>query len=101
MILPYTSFTLYGNPDKGYSKTSRFNISRLFGKSRCSCSPFKRHRQIFVTGHFEYNSETLKTEYNRDITKGLPIEVPENYYPENNPNANPIVKWRANANYFS
>jgi homoserine O-succinyltransferase/O-acetyltransferase len=60
----------------------------------------KDNRQIFVTGHFEYNSETLKTEYNRDITKGLPIEVPENYYPENNPNAKPIVKWRANANLF-
>jgi len=58
------------------------------------------NRQIFVTGHFEYNSQTLNNEYNRDLAKGLSIEIPENYYPGDNPNANPVVKWRANANLF-
>ena len=60
----------------------------------------KNNRQIFVTGHFEYNSNTLKDEYERDIAKGLPIDIPENYFSGNNPNAKPIVKWRANANLF-
>jgi len=60
----------------------------------------KNSRQIFVTGHFEYNSNTLKEEYDRDVKKGLPIEIPENYYPGNDPKTRPLVKWRANANLF-
>jgi homoserine O-succinyltransferase/O-acetyltransferase len=60
----------------------------------------KNSRQIFVTGHFEYNSNTLKDEYERDLSKGLAISIPENYYPDNNPEAEPLVKWRANANLF-
>lgn len=60
----------------------------------------KDNRQIFVTGHFEYNPDTLRSEYERDIAKDLPIDMPENYFPENNPNIKPIVKWRANANLF-
>lgn len=60
----------------------------------------KNGRQIFVTGHFEYNLNTLKDEYERDMSKGLNINIPENYYPENDPKAKPIVKWRANANLF-
>jgi homoserine O-succinyltransferase/O-acetyltransferase len=57
-------------------------------------------RQIFVTGHFEYNPETLRTEYLRDKAKGLNTDLPENYFPGNNPDAQPMVKWRANANLF-
>jgi homoserine O-succinyltransferase/O-acetyltransferase len=60
----------------------------------------KDNRQIFVTGHFEYYSDTLENEYIRDSAKGLPIDIPENYYPDNNPKAKPIVKWKANANLF-
>jgi homoserine O-succinyltransferase len=60
----------------------------------------KNSRQIFVTGHFEYNSNTLKDEYERDLSKGLPIDLPENYYPDDNPKAKPLVRWRANANLF-
>lgn len=60
----------------------------------------KSNRQIFVTGHFEYNSGTLKEEYERDLAKGLPIDIPENYFSDNDPNAKPIVKWRANSNLF-
>ncbi|MBK7628001.1 MAG: homoserine O-succinyltransferase [Bacteroidales bacterium] len=60
----------------------------------------KNNRQIFVTGHFEYNLNTLKDEFERDRKKGLIIDLPENYYPENNPDNKPLVKWRANANLF-
>ena len=60
----------------------------------------KNNRQIFVTGHFEYNLNTLKDEYERDLAKGLDISIPENYYPDNDPKVRPLVKWRANANLF-
>jgi len=60
----------------------------------------KNNRQIFVTGHFEYNSNTLKDEFDRDRAKGLQIDIPENYYPDNDPENKPAVKWRANANLF-
>ena len=58
----------------------------------------KGGRQIFVTGHSEYDVDTLKTEYLRDVNLGLPIEVPENYFPNDDANAEPIVKWRSHAN---
>ncbi len=58
------------------------------------------NRHIFVTGHFEYNPETLKNEYLRDKAKGLATKLPENYFPDNNPDARPLQLWRANANLF-
>jgi homoserine O-succinyltransferase/O-acetyltransferase len=57
-------------------------------------------RQIFVTGHFEYNPDTLKNEYVRDKARGLDTALPENYFPHNNPDLPPMVNWRANANLF-
>lgn len=55
-------------------------------------------RQIFVTGHSEYDPCTLKSEYDRDVAKGLDIEVPKNYFPDNNPTREPLVRWRSHAN---
>jgi homoserine O-succinyltransferase len=58
----------------------------------------KDERRIFVTGHSEYDALTLKSEYDRDIAKGFDIRIPKNYYPDDNPNLRPIVKWRSHAN---
>ena len=55
-------------------------------------------RQIFVMGHPEYDRYTLDGEYKRDRDKGLPIHVPENYYPEDNPEKKPLLSWRAHCN---
>ncbi|MEG0763200.1 MAG: homoserine O-succinyltransferase [Oscillospiraceae bacterium] len=55
-------------------------------------------RQIFVTGHPEYDADTLDAEYRRDIAKGLDIDVPCNYYKNNNPDNAPIFRWRSHAN---
>ena len=55
-------------------------------------------RHIYVTGHSEYDPLTLKGEYDRDVNKGLPIHVPINYYPHNDPTQNPNVRWRGHAN---
>lgn len=58
----------------------------------------KDGRQIFVTGHSEYDPGSLKYEYDRDIAKGLRIDVPKNYFPGDNPNIVPLSTWRAHAN---
>jgi len=55
-------------------------------------------RHIFVTGHSEYDPLTLKGEYDRDVRQGLPIQVPRNYYPEDDPSRPPLVRWRGHAN---
>ncbi|MBE7028156.1 MAG: homoserine O-succinyltransferase [Ruminococcaceae bacterium] len=55
-------------------------------------------RQIFVTGHSEYDRETLQNEYLRDIDAGLTIDVPKHYFPNDNPKKKPVMNWRAHAN---
>jgi homoserine O-succinyltransferase/O-acetyltransferase len=54
-------------------------------------------RQVFVTGHSEYDPLTLKKEFDRDVAAGLPIAVPVNYYPNDDPAQPPIVSWRGHA----
>jgi homoserine O-succinyltransferase len=54
-------------------------------------------RHVFITGHSEYDPLTLKTEYDRDVSNGLPIGVPKNYYPQDNPSKPPQVRWRGHA----
>mgnify|MGYP005805434211 CR=1 FL=1 len=55
-------------------------------------------RQVFVTGHSEYDSGTLQGEYARDLGKGLPIGLPRNYFPDDDPAREPLVRWRGHAN---
>ena len=57
-------------------------------------------REIYVTGHLEYDPLTLDKEYRRDIGKGLAIPIPKNYYPGDDPSKAPIVRWRAHAHLF-
>jgi homoserine O-succinyltransferase len=58
----------------------------------------KSGSQIFVMGHAEYDRLTLDSEYRRDLSKGLDIHVPENYYPDNDPDKRPDLLWRSHAN---
>ncbi len=58
----------------------------------------KDGKQIFVTGHAEYDKYTLQSEYQRDLKRGLDIAVPKNYYPQDNPQVQPKVNWRSHAN---
>jgi homoserine O-succinyltransferase len=55
-------------------------------------------RDIFVTGHSEYSPLTLDSEYKRDLGKGLPIDMPRNYYRNDDPSQPPVVRWRGHAN---
>lgn len=58
----------------------------------------KNRRQVFISGHLEYERNTLSDEYFRDVKKGLNIEVPKNYFPDDNPSLEPMVTWRGSAN---
>jgi homoserine O-succinyltransferase/O-acetyltransferase len=54
-------------------------------------------RSVYVTGHSEYDPLTLKREYDRDVSKGLPINIPLNYFPKDDPYQEPLVRWRGHA----
>lgn len=58
----------------------------------------KNGRQLFITGHFEYSRYTLDLEYKRDMAKKIPINIPENYYPGNDPSGTPLMLWGSAAN---
>ena len=58
----------------------------------------KDGRRVFVTGHPEYDPLTLKSEYDRDMQRGLNTKIPKNYFPDDNPNNMPLVRWRGHAN---
>ena len=58
----------------------------------------KNSRQFFITGHSEYDATTLRDEYLRDLNEGKPIEIPKNYFPNDDPSREPIVTWRAHSN---
>ena len=58
----------------------------------------KNGRQYFITGHSEYDRETIAAEYFRDIDKGIDIQLPYNYFPDDNPENTPVFSWRCTAN---
>ena len=58
----------------------------------------KNGKQIFITGHSEYDSDTLLNEYMRDLSQGLDIEMPKNYFRDNDIKKGPVVSWRSHAN---
>jgi homoserine O-succinyltransferase len=60
----------------------------------------KDKRMIFVQGHAEYDSDTLRLEYERDIRKGMDIEVPCNYFEMDDPSKKVLVRWKGHANLF-
>ncbi len=55
-------------------------------------------KKIFVNGHPEYDRYTLNNEYYRDLNKGLPIQIPYNYYPQDDPTQRPLLQWRSHSN---
>jgi homoserine O-succinyltransferase len=55
------------------------------------------HRALYIFNHFEYDSDTLKQEYDRDVAAGTPINVPMNYYPDDDPSKKPLNRWRSHA----
>jgi homoserine O-succinyltransferase len=54
-------------------------------------------KQVFITGHSEYDTHTLKDEYLRDLSQGKPIHLPEHYFPDDDPSKEPLLSWRTHA----
>jgi homoserine O-succinyltransferase len=70
------------------------------GETGVFISTARGGREIYVSGHLEYDPLTLDREYRRDLGKGLPIAIPKNYYPGDDPGQPPVVRWRAHAHLF-
>ncbi|MCL2809591.1 MAG: homoserine O-succinyltransferase [Treponema sp.] len=81
-------------------KESRLTIQSETEEAGVFIVTAREGREIYVSGHLEYDPLTLDREYRRDVSKGLPIDVPKNYYPDNDPSKTPVVRWRAHANLF-
>ncbi len=93
-------------PQSRHSEIRREDVEKAEGLEILAYSPLagpsivagKNGRQFFLTGHMEYERNTLKQEYYRDLEKGLPIGVPFNYFPGDNPHCEPSFLWRSHAN---
>ncbi|WP_371371815.1 homoserine O-succinyltransferase [Sporomusa aerivorans] len=83
---------------KDIEKASRLSILSESEEAGIYAVVDKKYRHLFITGHSEYDPLTLKAEYDRDVALGLPINIPANYYPGDNPQQMPVVRWRSAAN---
>ena len=83
---------------KDVEKVSELKILASSEKTGIYAVSTKNGRQIFITGHSEYDADTLNFEYTRDLSQGKPIQIPENYFVDDNPKNPPVVSWRAHAN---
>lgn len=94
--VPHSRYTEISREDiEGCDKLTVLAESEEAGACLCIA---EGGRQVFVQGHFEYDRRTLENEYRRDVAKGIEIQVPENYYPDDNPENKPKLLWRAHAN---
>ncbi|MCL1831560.1 MAG: homoserine O-succinyltransferase [Oscillospiraceae bacterium] len=96
---------VFNVPQSRYTEAISEQVYASPNLSVLASSPFsgmhiiadKTGRQFFVTGHGEYDADTLKSEYIRDVEKGLQPDVPFNYFPDNNPDKVPLYTWRGHA----
>lgn len=79
-------------------KVPELNIVSKSDESGVNIVMSQDGRQFFITGHSEYSRFTLDVEYKRDLKKKLPIDLPKNYYPNDDPDQEPVMRWRGHAN---
>jgi len=112
-VLDTENVLMRGFDDRFYMPQSRYttiypedlagtDLNVLAGSQETGAVIFAlpNNRQIFVTGHMEYDPLTLDTEYRRDVAAGIPISVPINYYPNDDPSLPPLIRWRTYAHQF-
>ena len=93
-------------PQSRYTTVDRHDVEACEGlkllasSEKCGvyAASTKNGKQIFITGHSEYDAYTLKNEYLRDLAAGINPSVPENYFPGDDPEKEPVVLWRGHAN---
>ena len=95
-MVPHSRHTTVLQED--IEKEKRLKILSTSKKAGVYALATDKGKQIFITGHSEYDADTLKKEYLRDKQAGLPIDVPENYFPDNDDTKAPLVSWRSSAN---
>lgn len=84
--------------EKDVQKVKELEVIATSEEAGVTIVKAKNGRQLFITGHSEYSRHTLDGEYKRDREKNLPIDIPINYYPDNNPQNKPIMRWKSTAN---
>ena len=94
-LVPHSRYTTIKRED--VEKVPNLEILTHSKMAGVHCIAEKNGRQFFITGHGEYDRETLANEYKRDIEKGLDIKVPENYFPNDDPTKPPLLTWRAHS----
>jgi homoserine O-succinyltransferase len=92
-LVPHSRYTEVREED--IRKVPELELMAVSDKAGVFMVKSKDSRQIFISGHPEYDRETLELEYLRDIGKGIPIDIPENYFPGNDPRTTPLVSWRS------
>ena len=85
-------------PTESFEQAPNLEILAGSEETGVSIAQSTDSRFVFIFGHAEYDAETLGKEYKRDVEAGKPIEMPVNYYPGNNPEKTPKLKWRTAAN---
>ncbi len=78
-------------------KTPRLKLMAVSDKAGVYAVCSEDSKQFFIMGHSEYDANTLANEYNRDVKKGLNPEIPYNYFPDNDPSKEPVMRWRAHS----
>lgn len=84
--------------EEALSKIETLEILSCSNQTGSNIVATKDFRQIYILGHLEYGKETLAQEYFRDLKQGKPIQLPYNYFPDDDPKKEPIFKWRSHAN---
>ena len=95
-MVPQSRYTTVDTEE--IKKEKRLKILASSEKTGVYAVYSQENRQFFITGHSEYDKDTLKNEYLRDKKAGLNTAIPENYFPDNNEAKEPLVTWRAHAN---
>ena len=95
-MVPQSRHTTVSTED--IAKTPQLKILASSEKTGVFAVSTDKGKQIFITGHPEYDAGTLAAEYFRDLSENKPIHLPENYFPGDNPENPPLVTWRAHAN---
>lgn len=93
-------------PHSRHTEVRKEDIDKVEGLDVISCSDMagvaivkaKNGRQLFFLGHSEYSRHTLEFEYKRDLKKNLNVDIPLNYYPDDNPDKEPVMRWKSTAN---
>src|SRR5690554_5962136 len=95
-FIPHSRYTEVRAED--IEKVEGLQIIATSEKAGVAIVQAKNGRELYLTGHSEYSRNTLDKEYRRDLAKKIPITIPENYYPDNDPSKTPVMQWGSTAN---